>query len=90
MKRYLVKFTSSARKEFEKISGPIQDKVVDAIEVISINPFSELIRIKKLKGAASLYRIRVGEYRVVYEVKKDLLIIIVIKIGHRKDVYRNV
>jgi len=90
MNRYSVKFTKSAGREFNKLPGAIQDKIIDAIEVLSINPFSELLRVKKLKGAASLYRIRAGEYRIVYEVRKDILIILIIKIGHRRDVYRNV
>ena len=44
--------------------------------------------VKKLSGADDLYRIRVGDYRVVYQIRDDRLIVLVVRIGHRKDVYR--
>lgn len=89
MPAYRIEFTKSAQKEFEKLSSLIQDKVVDALSLLARNPFSELLKLKKLKGAVSLYRIRIGDYRVVYEVKRDMLLVIIIKIGHRKDIYRH-
>jgi len=63
--------------------------MLEALAVLSENPYSELLRIKKLRGADALYRIRIGDYRVVYEVRRDRLVVIVIKIGHRGEVYRN-
>lgn len=42
----------------------------------------------KLHGYTTLYRIRSGDYRVIYSIKKDLLIILVVEIGHRKEIYR--
>ena len=89
MSRYRVEFTKSAKKEFDRLSEKIQGKVVEALELLSSNPFSELLRIKKLKGAPSLYRIRLGDYRVVYQVRQNILVILVIKIGHRKEMYRH-
>ena len=44
--------------------------------------------VKKLTGAEDLYRIRVGNYRVVYQIQDNCLIVLVVRIGHRKDVYR--
>lgn len=44
--------------------------------------------VKKLFGLDDLYRIRVGEYRVVYQIQDNRLIVLVVRIGHRKDVYR--
>ncbi len=85
---YRVEFTKSAKKEFEDLSSEVQLKVLEALGLLSQNPFSELLQIKKLKGAQSLYRIRIGDYRLVYEVRGNVLVIVVIKIGHRKDVYR--
>lgn len=86
---YRVEFTKSARKEFDALPSDIQDKTVEALTFLSKNPFSELLRIKKLKGAPSLYRIRIGDYRVVYEIRQNVLVILVIKIGHRREVYRH-
>lgn len=86
-KKYAVELTKSAAKEFKKLQKPIKNKVIEAFQFLSQNPYSELLKIKKLKGADSLYRIRFGDYRVVYEVKNNKLKILVIKIGHRKDIY---
>lgn len=89
MPAYRVEFTKSAKKEFERLPKNIQDQVVEAVQFLSENPFSELLKIKKLKGAETLFRIRIGSYRVVYNVQRSVLTVIVIKIGHRKEVYRN-
>ncbi|MBI2974395.1 MAG: type II toxin-antitoxin system RelE/ParE family toxin, partial [Deltaproteobacteria bacterium] len=62
--------------------------VLEALNILANNPSSEFLKIKKLKGADALYRTRLGDYRLVYEIREDALIIVVIKIGHRKDVYR--
>jgi mRNA interferase RelE/StbE len=42
-----------------------------------------------MKGDNPFYKIRVGDYRIVYEIQDDILLILIIKIGHRKDIYRN-
>ncbi len=89
MPRYRVEFAKSARKEFDRLPSRVQDRMLEALAVLSENPYSELLRIKKLRGADALYRIRIGDYRVVYEVRRDRLVVIVIKIGHRGEVYRN-
>lgn len=88
MPAYRIELTKSAKKEFESLPENIQEKILEVFTFLSQNPFSEFLRVKKLKGAASLYRIRVGDYRVVYEIRGDRLTIIVIKIGHRKEIYR--
>ncbi|OGQ05236.1 MAG: hypothetical protein A2W61_04245 [Deltaproteobacteria bacterium RIFCSPLOWO2_01_44_7] len=86
---YKIEFVKSAKREFDKLPSAIQDKIIEALHLLSQNPFSELLRVKRLKGADSLYRFRVGDYRIVYEIRSDVLVIVVIKVGHRKDVYRN-
>lgn len=86
---YRVEFTKSAKKEFDQLAAKVQNKVLEAVAFLAQNPLSQLLKFKKLKGADSLYRIRIGDYRVVYEVRKEVLLVIVIKIGHRKEVYRN-
>ena len=86
---YRVEFVKSARKEFDRLPARVQAKIVETLRLLAANPFSELLRIKKLKGADALYRFRIGDYRVVYEIKQEVLLILVIKIGHRSEVYRN-
>lgn len=85
---YSVEFVKSAQKEFEKLSTSLKAKTVEALRLLAQNPYSELLKVKKLKGSDSLYRIRLGDYRVIYELKNELLIVLVIKIGHRREVYR--
>ncbi len=89
MANYRVEFTKSAKKEFDGLSRKFQERIFEAVSFLAQNPYSDLLKFKKLKGAESLYRIRVGDYRVVYEVQNKILLIIVIKIGHRREVYRN-
>ncbi len=88
MPQYQVEFLKSSQKEFDRLLSKIQDKILESLSILLNNPFSEILKYKKIKGSDSLYRIRVGDYRVVYEVKNDILLIVVIKLGHRKDVYR--
>jgi len=89
MPNYRIEFTKSAKKEFDQLPAKFQDRVLEALAFLAQNPFSEFLKYKKLKGIESLFRIRLGDYRIVYEVKGDLLLVLIIKIGHRKDVYRN-
>ena len=85
---YIVKFTSRAAKDFDKLSKAVQSKILDSIELLRINPFAEILQFKKLRGGQNLYRIRVGNYRILYEVKGELLLIVIVRLGYRKDVYR--
>lgn len=84
-----VQFVDSARKEFDLLPAKLRSKIVEALVLLSQNPYSELLKVKKLKGANELYRIRIGDYRVVYKIRNEILVVIVIKIGHRSDVYRH-
>lgn len=88
MPTYRVEFTRSAKREFDDVPRSMQDRIGEACQLLALNPFSELLHIKKLKGAP-LYRIRVGDYRIVYEVRRQVLLIVIIKIGHRREVYRH-
>ena len=88
MATYAIEFVKSARKEFERLPIKTRVKTAEALSLLAQNPYSELLKVKKLKGADDLYRIRLGEYRLVYEIRNERLIVIVIKIGHRREVYR--
>ena len=88
MARYLVEFTRSAEKEFGRLPRKLQLRAAEAISLLAENPYSELIKVKKLKGAEDLYRIRIADYRIVYELRDERLIIPIIKIGHRREIYR--
>jgi mRNA interferase RelE/StbE len=86
-KPYEVVFKKSAFKELQALPQRIQQKIVDAVQLLSLNPYTELLHIKKMKGADSLYRIRIQDYRVIYLIENHLIKITIIRIGHRKEVY---
>lgn len=86
-KPYEVVFKKSAVKELQALPKKMQQKVLDAVQLLSLNPYTELLQIKKMKGADNLYRIRIQDYRIIYLLENHLIKINIIKIGHRKDVY---
>ena len=85
MALYKVEFTSSAKKELKKLPKPYIENIIESIAGLAAAPFP--VGVKKLVGE-EMYRIRVGPYRILYEVEGRLMLILVIKIAHRKDVYR--
>ena len=85
---YQVKFSRRAEKDLHSLPQDAAWKILDSLELLRINPFAEILQFKKLKTNQSLYRIRIGNYRMIYEVKAGILVIVVIRVGHRKDVYR--
>lgn len=88
MVSYRVKIKSSAQKEIHKLpSKGLRNKVVDIIDSLNANPFPE--GSKKIKGSNNIYRIRQGTYRIVYQVYKKGLIVLIIRVRHRRDVYRD-
>lgn len=86
---YKVLFQKSAFKEYQKLPKQVRSKVDECLEVLAVNPLSEILRFKKIRGRENHYRIRVGDYRIIYSPQNDHLIVRVIRIGNRKDVYRH-
>jgi len=83
---YAVLFARSARKELENLPVLAGRKILSTIERLKTNPRPSGVR--KLKGVENLWRLRVGEYRVVYAVDDTHNLIDIQVIRHRKDVYR--
>ncbi len=86
-KVYEIVFKKSAAKELQGLPKKIQQKILDAVQLISLNPYTELLQIKKMKGFDSLYRVRIQDYRVIYLIENQKIKVTIIKIGHRKEVY---
>lgn len=86
MAKYKLSISSSAEKKLKKIPKKDLVKVIEKIQSLSINPLPEGCR--KLSGEENVYRVRQGNYRIIYEIENKKLIILVLKIGHRKDVYK--
>ncbi len=85
MKKYKVIISKPASKELAKLPPRIQVRISGVIEMLAINPFPP--KALKLKGRDG-YRIRTSDYRILYIVKKDILNVVVVTIGHRKEVYK--
>ena len=83
---YEIIIKPSAEKSFSKLEKSQQIKIIKAIENLTINPRPQ--GFKKLKSLAELYRIRVGDYRIIYSIDDNVLIITIVKIGHRKEIYK--
>ena len=85
MADYSISFVRSARKELESLSDQLIRRVLPKIESLSRNPRPS--GCKKLKGSNDLWRIRVGEYRVVYSIVDREVGVEVIAIRHRSQAY---
>jgi mRNA interferase RelE/StbE len=87
MESYEIEFQPSVRKDFRKLSPDNASRILPRIEELAKDPFpSQSI---KLKGSDRLYRVRVGDYRVVYEVDVDTCRILIYHVRHRHEVYRD-
>jgi mRNA interferase RelE/StbE len=83
---YRVEVKSSAQREIARLPKETRRRVLLAIANLSGEPRPD--RARKIAGADDTYRIRVGDYRVVYQVADRVLIVFIVRVGHRKDVYR--
>jgi len=85
---YEIRFSEKAEKDFSKIPKNDIIKILDKIELLSENPYPA--DYKKIKASdENLYRIRQGDYRIIYSIKDKIQIVEVRRIGHRKNIYRN-
>lgn len=82
---YEIIIKPTAEKFFAKLPKDRQTKIIASIEQLTFEP--RPIGVKKLKSQLDLYRIRVGDYRIIYTINDNILTITIVKIGHRKDVY---
>ena len=83
---YQVLIKGSARKELAALSLPLQKRIDTRIRALSENPRPS--GIKKLAGDENLYRLRVGAYRIIYQIQDKALLVLVIKISLHREVYR--
>jgi len=81
---YEIIFSRKAKKQLFKLERTIQEKIIFALERIRIRPEDYLTKLVGDPG----YKLRVGDYRVIMDIDKTNLLVLVIKIGHRKDIYK--
>jgi len=83
---YEIVVARSAEKDLKKIAADVRPKLVAAIRLLAVDPRPSGCR--RLVGSANDWRIRVGDYRVIYEIADEVRIVRIMKIRHRKDSYR--
>lgn len=83
---YKIIIKPSAKRELKKLARPVQLKISRVIDALAADP--RPLKAQKLQGLKDLYRIRAGDYRIIYQVQARRLLVLVVRIGHRRDVYR--
>ena len=84
-KKYQVRFKAGARKWLANVDQRLRMRILRAVFKLANNPYPP--GVKRLVGNSGL-RIRVGDYRVIYEVHDSRLLVLVIDVGHRREIYR--
>jgi mRNA interferase RelE/StbE len=84
---YTVEVAPAARRQIRKLDRELQRRILLALEGLQDDPRSTSAI--KLHGSDDLYRLRVGDYRIVYAIQDARLMVLVVKVGHRRDVYRD-
>lgn len=84
---YKVEILKGALKQLKKLSPEVQERIQAKIDELATEPRPN--GVKKLKGQENTYRIRVGDYRILYDIFDDILLVTVVEIGHRGKVYKD-
>lgn len=82
---YQILIKPAAQRQIKKLTPAVQKSLIALIESLAIEPRPS--GCKKLKGRQDQYRVRSGDYRIIYSIEDDALIVRIIKVGHRRDVY---
>jgi mRNA interferase RelE/StbE len=85
MDSYRIAWKRSAAQELEKLPKETVGRILKAVEQLSTDPYPSGVR--KLVGSEHIYRIRVGDYRIIYSIMASALVIEIIRVGHRRDIY---
>lgn len=88
MEYYKVEWKSSAKKELKRLPRKTIQNIILAVEKLQCDPRPSGCR--KIVGTKHTYRHRIGDYRVVYSIESRQLVIEIIRVGHRKDVYKRI
>ena len=82
---HAVELLPSAAKALTKLERAVQVRIARRIDRLAEDPRADAV---KLRGTDDVWRVRVGDHRVLYRIDDDRLVVLVIRIGHRRDVYR--
>jgi len=82
---YTIVLQPRAARQIDKLTPDVQRRILSALEKLKSEP--RPMGYKKLKGQDELYRVRVMDYRIIYEIEDDRLCVLVVQVGHRSDIY---
>ena len=85
---YRVVFSRKAKRQFLDLPAIVRKRLASRFASLAGNPRPR--GAKRLSGTEDFYRIRVGDYRILYAIEHHELVVLVVKLGHRKDVYRGI
>ncbi len=83
---YRIEFSPAAVRQLRKLDGQARRRIQAAVELLAQEP--RPVRAKKLVGGNGEWRVRTGDYRIVYEIDDGMLVVLVLAVGHRREVYR--
>jgi len=86
MDTFRIEWKPSAVRELRRLDRSIVPKILARVEALAANPYPDGVR--KLSGTEHAFRVRIGNYRIIYEIHAARLVLVMVRVRHRKDVYR--
>jgi mRNA interferase RelE/StbE len=83
---YRVEFSPRADRDFDALPRHVKAPVKARIDALAVNPRPH--GVERMSGESDVYRVRSGTYRIVYQIRDRVLTVLLLKIGHRREVYR--
>lgn len=83
---YTVEFAPAAARDFRKLSEAVRVRLARYVDTLGHTP--RPASAKKLKGTENAWRLRVGDYRIIYEIHERRLLVMVVRVAHRREAYR--
>ncbi len=85
-RRYRIDFAPAADRGFRALAEDVRRRLRPRIDALAENPRPH--GVETLKGEKGLHRIRAGDYRIIYQIRDEVLVVLIVRIGHRREVYR--
>ena len=85
-RRYRIEFAPAADRGFRALAEDVRRRLRPGIDALSEKPRPH--GVESLAGEKGIYRIRAGDYRITYQIRDNALVVLIVRIGHRREVYR--
>lgn len=84
--KYTIELLPHAQRDLKALDRSVQKRIAKSIDELETNPRPP--GCKKMEGLENAFRIRTGDYRIIYRIQDEKLVVLIIKVGHRRDIYR--